>query len=212
MSKLTTHISVLLGMLLVGGLSGCGTSPSPRLYLIQPMAMTANTTAVSGPTIAIRPVVLPEHLRRKEIVTHDAPYRVHAAAFDRWAEPLDTAIAAALTENLSILMQTDTVIAYPWDQVHGVDYAVNLRILSFAAEPGGEVALSVSWIINAADRTPLVLDKARYTEAPRGGEVVDTVAAMSRAIEQLSRDIAAALQSVLAAEPGRTQPATEGSG
>lgn len=198
-----THSTILLGTLLLGLLSGCGTSPSSRLYMLEPMTVTGTAIPAGGPSIAIRPIGLPEHLKRKEIVTHDAPYRVSAAEFDRWAEPLDNSIAAVLAENLSTLLASGNVITYPWDNARAVDFTVSVRVLSFAAEANGEVVLSATWMISGAANTPLITDKTRYSEQRHGSEVVATVAAMSRAIEQLSRDIAAALTDALAAASGQ---------
>lgn len=192
MSKLIYH-SVLAGAVLFGVLSGCGTSPSPRLYVIEPMTMTGSANTVASLTIAVGPITLPEYLNRKEILTHDEPYRVSAAEFDRWAEPLDQGITAALAENLSILVPTDHVVTYPLDAAHPVDYTVQVRVISFRVEPSGEVELKASWVIRDTGSAPATRGKARYSEQRHGGDVVDTVAAMSRAIEQLSRDIAEAI-------------------
>lgn len=192
MSKLT-HSSVLVGMLLFGLLGGCGTSPPSRLYVIEPMTMTGSTNAAASLTIAIGPITLPEYLNRREILTHDEPYRVNAAEFDRWAEPLDQGITAALAENLSILIPTDHVVTYPSDSAQQVDYAVQVRIISFGAEPNGDIALQAFWVIRGSADGPAIRGKARYSEQRRGNDVVDIVAAMSRALEQLSRDIADAI-------------------
>lgn len=192
MSKLTQN-SVLFGALLFGVLSGCGTSPSSRLYVIEPMAVTGSTDTVAGLTIAVGPITLPEHLNRKEILTHDEPYRVNAAAFDRWAEPLDQGIIAALAENLSMLIPTDHVVTYLSDGAQQVDYTVQVRVIRFGVEPSGEVELKAAWVIRDSADGPATRGKARYSEQRPGSDVVDIVAAMSRAIEQLSRDIADAI-------------------
>ena len=185
---------VLPTVLAIGVLIGCGTSPPPRLYLIEPMSAIADVGAGSGPTIAIAPVLLPKRLDRKEIVTHDEPFRVNAAEFDRWAEPLEDGISAALAENLSILVPTDYVVAYPWGGTPQIDYKVHVRVITFGADPGGEVVLRVSWLISDAANAPLAASTGRYEEQRRGDNMVDTVAAMSRAIEQLSREIATAIK------------------
>lgn len=197
-----THSKILSGVLLLVALAGCGTSPSSRLYMLEPMSVTT-TISAGGPTIAIRPIGLPEHLNRKEIVTRNELYRVHAAEFDRWAEPLDNSIAAVLAENLSVLVPSENVITYPWDNVRDVDFTISVRVLSFAVEPDGEVALGAIWMISGDGGKPLRRDKTRYSERRNGDEVVATVAAMSRALEQLSRDIAAALSVVLADDSER---------
>lgn len=197
-----THSKILPGVLLLAALAGCGTSPSSRLYMLEPMSVTT-TISAGGPTIAIRPIGLPEHLNRKEIVTRNELYRVHAAEFDRWAEPLDDSIAAVLAENLSILVPSENVITYPWDNARDVDFTISVRVLSFAVAADGEVALGATWMISGDGEKPLRRDKTRYSERRYGDEVVATVAAMSRALEQLSRDIAAALSVVLADQSER---------
>lgn len=197
MSKLS-QCFVLVGALLIGVLGGCGTSPPSRLYVIEPMSMPAGASTVAGVTIAVGPISLPEHLNRKEILTHDEMYRVNAAEFDRWAEPLDEGITAALAENLSILVPTDHVITYPLDDAHQVDYTVKVRVISFGAEPSGKVVLKASWVIRDTAKASTIRRRAQYSENRLGSAMVDTVAAMSRAIEQLSRDIADAINAASA--------------
>ena len=119
-----------------------------------------------------------------------SPIRVHAAEFDRWAEPLDDNITLVLAENLSLLLGTERVIAYPWDTAHSVDYTVRARISRFGSEPGGDVVLAVSWMIHDGHGIPIDLNKAEFSEPRFGSDVVDTVAAMSRAVAQFSKEIA----------------------
>lgn len=209
MSKLTPS-TVLVCTLLIVVLTGCSTSPPTRLYLIEPMAAIPSANVDTELTITVGPITLPEHLNRKEILTHDQPYRVSTAEFDRWAEPLDHNITAALAENLSMLVPTDHVIAYPWDAARRVDYTVRVRVIAFGTDPSGEVVLSASWMIHDTVGAPVTLSKARYSESRRGNDVVATVAAMSRAIEQLSRDIANALHVASAESAARPTNLAEG--
>lgn len=197
MNKLANN-SVLVGALLIGVLGGCGTSPPSRLYVIEPMTMTADANVARGPTISVGPITMPEHLNRREILTHDELYRVNAAEFDRWAEPLDEGITAALAENLSILVPTDHVITYPLDDAHQVDYTVQVRVISFGAQPSGQVVLKASWVIRDTAKASVTHSRAQFSEQRLGNAMVDTVAAMSRAIEQLSRDIADAINAASA--------------
>jgi len=159
------------------------------------MVASAGTYVDEGLTITVGPVTLPAHLDHKGIVTHDERYRVNAAQFDRWAEPLDHNITRALCENLSLLIPSNQVIAYPLRTPHDVDYSVQIRIIAFGSNPDGQVELNVAWMIHDAADTPIRLEKSRYSVPRRGTDVVDLVAAMSQAIEQLSRDIAGAITS-----------------
>ena len=134
-------------------------------------------------------------------MTHDERYRVNSAEFDRWAEPLDHNITNTLTENLSVLISSDQVIAYPWDSAHDFDFTVRVRVITFGANPNGEVVLSASWTIYDAANTPVEFTKKRYAEPRRGNDMVVLVAAMSQTIEQLSRDIATTLVAAAAESP-----------
>lgn len=188
-----TLIIIFISALLLGTLTACSTSPAPHLYIIEPMTAWANMETDNDLSIGVGPVRLPAHLNRKGIVTHDQRYRVNAAEFDRWAEPLDHNITNALAENLSVLIPSDQVIAYPWDSAHDFDFTVQVRVITFGANPDGEVVLIASWKIYDAANAPIELTKKRYSAARRGDDMIALVAAMSQMIGQLSRDIATRL-------------------
>lgn len=192
MNKPTLKIT-FVSALLFSTLTACSTSPEPRLYIIEPMSASASTQIDNNLSIGVGPVTLPAHLNGKEIVTHDQRYRVNSAEFDRWAEPLDQNIVNALAENLSVLIPSDQVIAYPWNSVHDFDFTVAVRVIAFGATPNGEVVLSASWMIYDAANAPVEFRKKRYATPRRGNDMISLVAAMSQTIEQLSRDIATTL-------------------
>lgn len=201
MNKNTLQI-VFASTLLVSTLAGCSASPETRLYIIEPMSAPANSQVGENLTIAVGPIKLPKHLNRKEIVTHDQRYRVTSAEFDRWAEPLDDNITNVLAENLSVLIPSDQVIAYPWDTAHEFDYTVRVRVSKFGTNPTGEFVLSASWMIYDAANVLVKYKKTGYSAPRRGDDMDALVAAMSQTIEQLSRDIATALIAASAESTG----------
>jgi uncharacterized lipoprotein YmbA len=176
-------------------LSSCSTTPSSRLYLLEPM-VAQPSKALSGLTITVARVTLPEYLKRDEILSREEPFRVTAAGFDRWAEPLDFNIGSVLAENLASLIPTDRVFSYPWDTMLKADYNVRLRILDFSISPDARIALNTSWIIFDGSNTPLKVSKTGYRVAlgDNDNDVIGTVGAMSHAVEQLSHDIATAIK------------------
>ena len=186
MNKLTHTILWVVGLVL----TGCATSPSARLYVIEPMVISDRESVESDLIIVVGPISLTEQLNRKEILTRDHRYRATVAEFDRWAEPLDDNIAAVIAENLSALVPTDLVMAYPWEHSGPVDYTVRVQIHRFGKAPGGEVVLSTSWTIVDSDNALIKLKRDSYIEPLVGNDVVATVAAMSRSLERLSRDMA----------------------
>lgn len=186
-------ITVAVIALLIGTLTACSTSPAPRFYIIEPTSKSAGMQTNKDLIIAVGQVKLPAHLNRKEIVTYDQRNRVNLAEFDRWAEPLNENITSVLAENLSELIPSDQVHAYPWDVAHNFDYTVWVRVITFGESPDGEIVLSTSWMIHNASDMPVKYMKTRYSAARQGDDMVALVAAMSQTIEQLSHDIATAL-------------------
>ena len=197
MNKPTLKIT-FVSALLFSTLTACSTSPEPRLYIIEPMSASASTQIENDFSIGVETVTLPAHLNGKEIVTHDRRYRVNSAEFDRWAEPLDHNITRVLCDNLSFLIPSDQVIAYPLRTAHDVDYSVQVRVIAFGSNPDGQVVLNAAWMIHDATNTPVKLARTRFSTSRRGNDVIDLVEAMSEAIEQLSRDIASAIAAVSA--------------
>ena len=185
--------SGLLAVLAFSPIMGCSSSPLVRLYLLEPITESADATAAKSLTIAVRYVHLAEHLNRNEILTRDAPYRVSAAEYDRWAEPLDDNIAAVLAENLSLLVPTDSVHTHPGDAAYQADYVVRVHVLKFGTQPGNEVVLWADWVIEDSSGSRVKHLKSRYSEYRRDSEMVSIVEALSRNVEQLSRDIADAI-------------------
>lgn len=114
--------------------------------------------------------------------------------FSRWAEPLDDSFAEVLSENLSRLIPTDRVVVYPWPARTEIDLKVEVEVTRFAGQPGGNVALAARWRLaqgNGSEVLPLRLSSYSETIGARSTEAL--VAAMSRALGSLSRDIASAI-------------------
>lgn len=193
------YCAIGICVLLTSWLASCSSTPSSRLYLLEPMVAQPSKT-LSGLTIAVARVTLPEYLKRDEILSREQQFRVTAAGFDRWAEPLDFNIGSVLAENLARLIPTDRVFAYPWDTMLKADYNVRLRILDFSISPDARIVLNTSWIIFDGSNIPLKVGKTGYRVAlgddDGDGNVIGTVGAMSHAVEQLSRDIATAIESL----------------
>lgn len=184
------------GVLIISLLASCSSSPPVRLYLIEPITLSERAMVAKPLTIAVRPVQLAEHLNRDEILTREEPYRVRAAEFDRWAEPIDYNIAAVLAENLSLLIPTDRVHTYPMDTVYQADYSVRVHVLMFGTQPNDEIVLKVDWMIENSSGIRVKQHRSRYTERRRDSEIVSMVEAMSRNVAQLSNDIADAINEV----------------
>lgn len=179
--------------ILITSMSACSSSPASRLYILEPIAAAAPPAVAAALSIAVEEVIMPAYLDRKEIITRDERYEINSAEFDRWAEPLGQNIANILAENLSILLPSDQVVAYPRDPVREFDYIVRVRVVRFGARPDGNVELSATWSIIASDNTPVTVTRTQYVVGRSGEDIRGLVAAMSNGVEKLSRDISKTL-------------------
>lgn len=175
---------------------GCGSSTT-RFYALNalsPGTAQKDGGARLGPGLGVGPVSLPERLNRPEIVTWVDANMLHLAEFDKWAAPLQDSFTRVLAENLSSLVPTDQVTIYPWTSEARIDYEVRVDVSRFEGSLGKDCSLVARWsIVRRADKQTTA-GRSSHTE-PAGDSYATLVAAQSRLIAALSRDIVAALGS-----------------
>jgi uncharacterized lipoprotein YmbA len=185
---------LLVGML--PWLEACTSTPS-RFYMLNSLAASetaAATAAPQGPVIGVGPITLPKYLDRPQLVTRTGGNQLALAEFDRWAEPLQDNVSRVLAENLARLIPTDQVLRHAWPRGTTLDYQVTLEVLYFDGWLGGESRLLARWSILDDAEAPLMSQRA-FLHTPSGGSEAEAlVAAMSRLLEWLSRDLAYAIQ------------------
>jgi uncharacterized lipoprotein YmbA len=144
--------------------------------------------------LGIGRILLPEFLNRPQIVTRPSANKVRMADFSQWAEPLEKGIPRVLSENLARLTGSDRVSLYPWPTQIEVDLMVEIAIIRFEGDADGEVSLVARWRLvraNGSEASPL--QGSSYAESAADRSIEALVAAMSRTLASLSRDIASAI-------------------
>jgi uncharacterized lipoprotein YmbA len=196
-------LAILSGILLV--LGGCLSTPPTRFYTLPTLPDVSSSAAMGerALTIGVGPVTLPPYLDRPQIVTRASEAQLHLAEFDQWAASLHDTVARVLAENLSLLMPTARVMLHPWPRTTEIDQQVMVEVTRFDRTMGGEVVLVARWSLLDAAGQELTLRKARFSTPAGGPEYEATVTAMGRALETLSRDIAATVQSIAQQAPER---------
>ncbi|MDD2767768.1 MAG: PqiC family protein [Methylococcus sp.] len=177
-------------------LSGCGTSPDTRFYVLSAAQEPLRQVAGREREIAlgVGPVELPEYLDRPQIVTRTDQNELQLGEFDKWAESLKDSVSQVLAENLAAYLPSRKVVVYPWKRSTQVDYQLVVKVIRFEGS-GGESVLSVRWSVSSGDgKTELLVRESRYTEPAVGTDYHATVAAMSRALGRFSRDAAEAVR------------------
>jgi uncharacterized lipoprotein YmbA len=177
-------------------LAGCAAAPPSRFYVLSPMPAEATASATGhGPAVGVGPVSIPGYLDRPRIALRRGTYELHYSETDRWAEDLPKNIADVIAQNLALLIPTDNVYLFPWSRQATLDYQVTAELLRFDADPNGKVVLSAYWkLYREGSHDPLTAKKTRITETAGGSDYPEIVAAQSRALAALSREIASTIR------------------
>lgn len=183
----------------IGAMSGCGTSPPVRFFTLDagvPPAVRSDGAAYS---IAVGPVTVPELVDRPQFVLRSTPNRVEIAEQARWAAPLKSEIPRVVADQLARLLDGARTGTFA-ERATGVpDYRVALDIQRFDTDLQEGVTIQASWSVRPRDGA--VFGGRSVISEPAGPGYDDLVAAHSRALGAVSRDIAAAIAAVRAGTP-----------
>ena len=146
--------------------------------------------------LGIGPIKFPGYLDRQQFVTRISQNRFAVAENDRWAEPLEENFLRVLSQNLSILLQTERIVAYPWERSQQPTYQVQVEVLHF--EPNAEqiVELWARWSIMYGAKKTISVRESYLTHPARDKSTEASVAAMSELVSDLSKEIAAAIRAL----------------
>lgn len=197
-------------------LAGCGSDKPTRLYVLSATTDQSATMSPQGIAIGVGPITLPKYLDRPQIVMGVSANQLSQANFDQWGGDLNDNMTRVLATNLSNLLGTERVSLYPWKDRAPTDFQVTVDVSKFETEADGSTVLSVFWsLVNPNNGTVLEMRRSTYRDAGKG-TVAGTsgtsgltgtsgptgsdrpydaaVAAMSRNLGLLSKDIATAIK------------------
>jgi len=192
--------ALFLSLFAAGCISG-STGPS-RYYVLSPLpgekAESQTLTGEDKVSVGIGPVDLPGYLDRPQIVTQVSENMISLGEFDIWAESLQENFIRVLAENISTLLVSEPVAIFPWKDAFRTDYQVKVDVMRMDGSLGGEAVLTANWTIFREGGTELVVAKRSTYKEKAGGESYEPlVAAQSKAVQALSRDIAAEIKTVM---------------
>ncbi|HXY54742.1 MAG TPA: PqiC family protein [Nitrospirota bacterium] len=200
-----SRLGIFTFCLIAVALSGCfGTSPPSHFYALSslrgPEPIPHTTSTGLGTIVAVGPLSIPDYLNRPEIITRSGRNEMRVNEFQRWAGALDGNLLRTVIDDLSMLLPPDRFSVIQWlPSVQGdvpITYRVMVDIVRFDATPGGTVFLEADWTIRGKDKAIALAKKSSISGTAGGAEFTDLVAAMSKAVEDLSREIAAGMTSL----------------
>jgi len=185
------HQIVLWGLLAL--VSGCASTPS-RFYTLS--AASGATPSSSRLSVVIGPVSVPASVDRPEIVITTGPNQLRLEEFDRWASPLQDEIGRAVAENLIGILHTPHVTLASQDLGTGAQYGVIIGVQKLVSMPGEAASLDAAWSVRRTKDGKTITGRTTARETVRKPGYDALVAAHSRAVARLSRDIAEAIRSL----------------
>jgi uncharacterized lipoprotein YmbA len=184
--------------LLLSACADLSAKPDPsRFFTLTPVtpAQAAGATNPSHARLLSLGIRFPGYLDREQIVTRVSQHRLDLSENDRWAEPLQENFARVLSQNLSVLLHTDRIIRYPWQPSQQPAYQVDIEVLHFEANHLQEAQLMARWnVMDPSTKKLISAQESRLTRQAIGKFTEASVAALSEALGELSREIADAVR------------------
>jgi len=186
--------------LLAWALAGClGASRPVDFYTLTPLPRpTAGPDATPGTIIALYPVVIPEYIDRPQIVTRTDDNQIALSEFNRWGGTLKHELTIVLVENLNVLLAERRANVMLDTLTFDPNYLVTVTVNRFDGQLGNTVWLNAAWSIrDLKAKKMLAVKTSVIQEKAAAQDYAALVAAESRAIAALSREIAAELDRAL---------------
>jgi uncharacterized protein len=194
--------TLLLVYLISAGCFSLGPTPDPsRFFALASLPRTGQRAQDAAGTnalaLGIGPIKFPGYLDRQQFVTRISQNRFAVAENDRWAEPLEENFSRVLSQNLSILLYTDRVVTSPWERSQQPTYQVQVEVFRF--EPNAEqiVELWARWSLSDNTKKTISVRESYLTQPTRDKSTEASVAALSEALGDLSKEIAGAIRALI---------------
>jgi uncharacterized protein len=185
--------------------AGCATSPPSSFYTLTPMRALPDS---GGPPstalgVGLGPVNFPQFLDRPQIVMRDAGNRLAIDEFHRWGGTIQDDFLRVWIENMSALLGTTSVFAFPNEVRYPLDFRVTADVLAFEGTSDGYAVLRARWIVldHRTDQVLRVEDThyRRPLAEPKDEDAL--IAAMSETLGDFSRDVAVTLKGLPKPKP-----------
>lgn len=192
---------LLLGTCLMAlSMAGClGHGQPIQFYTLAPLPRPAGAAAgVPETIVAVYPAVIPASIDRPQIVNRTDENQIVLSEFDRWGGNLKEEIGRMLVENLNILLAGRRVSVMSDNLAPDPAYLVAVTFNRFDGRLGDSVWLNAAWTVRGQKhKKMLAVKNSVFEEKVLGPGYADLVAAQSRALAALSREIAAELSAML---------------
>jgi uncharacterized lipoprotein YmbA len=191
MHRLVSPALLLVVAVLV---AACASAPPPKFYTLS--RTPAPGVPPSTLSVMVGPVSIPAVVDQPQIVVTRSPNQVTMDEFNRWASPLANNISRVVAENLADLLGTSRVSLFQQSLNVDADFRVAIEVQTFESVLGDAATMNAVWAVRRTRDGKSESGRTAVREAT-GDQSFDALAAAhSRALAQLSQDIAAAVRTL----------------
>ncbi len=180
---------VLALCLALGWLAGCASSPTPSLYVLQPVAGPVKQTRVMN--VELRRISLAGYLDRPEMVRGPRDYRLSVDSNARWAEPLGGMLERVLTEDLVQRLPQAAVFAEAGAISTRPDLVLELDVQRLDSDAEGHVVVLAQVALRPEGGVARATTLRLRQDIGGVGSPADQAAAISAVIGSLADEIGA---------------------
>jgi uncharacterized lipoprotein YmbA len=195
-------------------LAACASPPS-RFYTLGADASgsaapaVARTSAAPALLIEVAPIDVPPQVAKNQLVVQTGPTQVKVLEEDRWASLPGDEIRRALSTGLTQQLGTIDVYGTAHPDATPV-YRVSMNVQRFESWPGSHALIDAVWSVRAV-RSNAVMTCRSVVNEPVSGGYDALVEGHRRALQQITGQIASAVQAMAAAAPrGATGASSSG--
>lgn len=191
-----SFVLILVNVVIAALIGGCMTKSQPTRFYTLTSALEdqelVNESNASGDlAIGVGPIKVADYLTQSRIVTRMYDNKIDQAEFDQWSGSLKNNIINVLADNIGSLLKTDKIFVHPWRSFMSIDYQVVIEILRFDGELGEQATLEARWtVLRDKDKSVIDIKRSSIMETTDSPGYGGLVAAQSRALGMLSREIA----------------------
>jgi uncharacterized protein len=203
--------TLILVFFVIVQLAACGSTPPVRFYTLSSLAGPGDAGQPPDgrlrKIVGIGPLAMAKYLDSPGITTRSGANTVTRSELDRWGGSLGDEMSRVLIQNMGQLLSGGGYLVLPWMETSDIDYRVQLNVTRFEGPREGPVVLDAAWLLFGRERNKLLASgDVAITEPVQGEEYAATADAMSRALAELSRRIAAEIRTAEAAAVKREEP------
>jgi uncharacterized protein len=174
--------------------AACASAPPPKFYTL------SRTAAPGAPpstiSVVVGPVSIPSVVDQPQIVVSSSANQVTMDEFNRWASPLANNISRVVADNLADLLGTSRVSLFQQSLNVDADFRAAIEVQTFESVPGDAATMNAVWVVRRTRDGKFESGRTAVREATGDKSYDALAAAHSRALSQLSQDIAAAVRTL----------------